>query len=332
MLKSGSVVIAGTGSYLPEKVLTNKDLEMIVDTSDEWILTRTGIKERRICPNGKATSDLGYEAALRAIEDASIPKKEIDLILCATISPDMPFPSTACFIQDKLGLDNIPAMDISAACSGFLYVIEVARNFILTGKYRNVLVIASECMSRYTDYTDRGICVLLGDGAGAAVLSFSEEENTGVLGSCIGSSGKFAGLLHAPAGGSLNPASFETVEKRMHFMKMEGSALFKIAILSMTEAVKKILDMSGTEKENVSLIVPHQANLRIINSVSKNLGIPIDKFFINIEKYGNMSAACVPIALDEAVKGGTVGKGDLLVTTAFGAGLTWAANLIKWSK
>ncbi|MCM8772899.1 MAG: ketoacyl-ACP synthase III [Candidatus Omnitrophica bacterium] len=324
------VAITGTGSYLPEIKLTNRDMEMMVDTSDEWIITRTGIKERRICPKGKASSDLGVEASLRAIADSGIKKEDIDFIICATITADMYFPSTACIIQKKLGLENIPAFDFQAACSGFIYGLEIAKGLILGCGYKNGLVIASECMSRLTDYTDRSTCVLLGDGAGAAIISYSKEE--GILDSYLASNGSYGNLLYTPGGGSLKSSSFEVIEKRMNFMKMEGSTLFKIAIHSMSEAVLKILEKNNLKKEDISLIIPHQANLRIIAGVAKNLDIPLEKFFINIEKYGNMSAACVPVALDEAVKSGKIKKGDLIILVAFGAGLTWASNLIRWVK
>ncbi len=324
------VEIIGTGSFLPEIRLTNRDMEMMVNTSDEWIMSRTGIKERRICPKGYASSDLGLEASLRAIEDAKIKKEEIDFIICATITPDMYFPSTACIIQKKIGLENIPSFDFQAACSGFIYGLEIAKGLISGCGYKKGLVIASECMSRLTDYTDRSTCVLLGDGAGAAIVSNSKED--GIIDSFLSSNGMYEELLYTPAGGSLLPSSFETIEKRMNFMKMEGSTLFKIAIYSMSEAVTKILERNGLKKEDISIVIPHQANFRIIAGVAKNLDMPIEKFFINIEKYGNMSAACVPIALDEAVKEGKVKKGDLVITVAFGAGLTWAANLIKWTK
>ncbi|MCM8808599.1 MAG: ketoacyl-ACP synthase III [Candidatus Omnitrophica bacterium] len=324
------VAIIGTGSYLPDLKLTNFDLEHMVDTSDEWIVTRTGIKERRICPKDKGASDLGFEASLIAIKDAGIKKEEIEFIICATITPDMYFPSTACIIQKKLGLENIPCFDFQAACSGFIYGLEIAKGLIHGCGYKKGLVIASECMSRLTDYTDRSTCVLLGDGAGAAIVS--ESQDNGIIDSYLSSNGKYENLLYTPAGGSLKPSSFETIEKRENFMKMEGSTLFKIAIYSMSESVVKLLEKNRIKKEDISIIIPHQANLRIITGIAKNLEIPIEKFFINIEKYGNMSAACVPIALDEAVKTGKIKKGDLIITVAFGAGLTWAANLIKWVK
>jgi len=323
--------IIGCGSYLPEKILTNADLEKMVDTSDEWIVTRTGIRERRICPENMASSDLGTEAAKKAIEDAAIPSGEIDMIICATITADMVFPSTACIIQNKLGLNDIPCFDISAACSGFIYGLEIAHNFIDAGKYKNILVIAAECMSRVTDYTDRSTCVLLGDGAAAAIVA-KTQENVGIIDSYLGASGAYGNLLYVPAGGSKMPATQETVEKRLHYMKMEGSSLFRIAVNAMSEAVKKVLERNGLTSDQISLIIPHQANIRIIQGVAKLTDIPMEKVFVNIEKYGNMSAASVGVALDEAVKSGKVRKGDLICMVSFGAGLTWAANLIKWGK
>ncbi|MCX8082179.1 MAG: ketoacyl-ACP synthase III [bacterium] len=326
----GNIVIAGTGSFLPSFILTNNDMEMMVDTSDEWIITRTGIKERRICPKNMASSDMGTEAAKDACKDAGIYPDDIDFIICATISPDKFFPSTACLIQAKLGIKDIPAFDISAACSGFIFGLEIASNLIAGGSYKTGLVIASECMSRLTDYTDRSTCVLLGDGAGAAIVKASEDK--GIMGSYISSDGSYGDILNAPAGGSARPASFDTVEKRMHFMKMEGAVLFKIAIETMCEAIHKLLKRFNLRKEDISLVIPHQANLRIINGVAKGMGMPPEKFYVNIEKYGNMSAACIPVALDEASKKGLLKKGDILVTVAFGGGLTWGANLIKWTK
>ncbi len=328
MLKAS---IIGMGSFLPDIILTNRDMEMMVDTTDEWIVTRTGIKERRICPRDMASSDLGCMAAKAACKDASISVQEIDFIIDTTITPDKFFPSTACLIESKLGIKNIPVFDLSAACSGFIYGLEIARNLIVCGTYKTGLVVANECMSRVTDYTDRSICILLGDGAGAVVVRASDEEE-GVIGSYISADGSYGDILNAPAGGSYMPASFATVEKHLHSMKMEGSTLFKIAVLSMTEAVNKILDRYGLKKEDVKMVIPHQANLRIIKGVARSLSMPIEKFYINIEKYGNMSAACIPIALDEAYRNKMIEKGDLIITVAFGGGLTWGANLIKWTK
>lgn len=324
------VAIAGTGSFLPPFVLNNNDFEIMVDTSDEWIVTRTGIKERRICPRNMASSDMGFEAAKMACKNAGISVEDIDFIICATVTPDKLFPSTACIIQMKLGIKNIPAFDISAACSGFIFALEIGKSLISEGGYKTGLIIATECMSRVTDYTERSISVLLGDGAGAAIIRESDEE--GLQGSFISADGSYGDILNAPAGGSASPASFDTVEKRMHFMKMEGAVLFKIAIQTMCESINTILKRFNLTKEDISLVIPHQANLRIINGVAKGMGMPPEKFFVNIEKYGNMSAVCIPVALDEASRKGLIKKGDIVVTVAFGGGLTWGANLIKWTK
>ncbi|HOV21071.1 MAG TPA: beta-ketoacyl-ACP synthase III [bacterium] len=324
------VIITGTGSYLPEIVLTNRDMEMMVDTSDEWITTRTGIKERRIAPKNISSSDLGKEAILNACNDANIVPEKIDFIICATITPDKFFPSTSCLIEHKLGIKKKFAFDISAACSGFLYGLEIARNLIETSGYQTGAVVAAECMSRITDYTNRETCVLLGDGAGAVIVQRSEEN--GVIGSYLSSDGGYEYLLHAPAGGSKLPSSFDTIENRLNFMKMEGQPLFKIAIITMCESINNILKKYKLKKEDISLIIPHQANLRIILGVAKNMKIPVEKFFVNIEKYGNMSAACVPVALDHANKKQLIKKGDYILTVSFGGGLTWGANLIKWYK
>lgn len=326
----GNAIIIGTGSFLPPYKLTNHDFEMMVDTSDEWIVTRTGIKERRVCPKWMATSDMGVEAAKAACQNAGISPEELDFIICATISPDKFFPSTACLIQAKLGLKDIPAFDISAACSGFIFGLEIADALISSGRYKTGIVIASECMSRLTDYTDRSTCVLLGDGAGAAVIKASDEP--GIIGSYISSDGSYGDILHAPAGGSAMPSSFDTVERRMHFMKMEGATLFKIAIETMCEAINILLKKCSVKKDEISLVIPHQANLRIINGVAKGLAMPNEKFYVNIEKYGNMSAACISVALDEANRKGLLKKGDIILTVAFGGGLTWGANLIKWTQ
>ncbi len=323
--------IIGVGSYVPENILTNADLEKMVDTSDEWIVTRTGIKERRICPAGKSSSDLGTEAAKRAISDAGISSEKVEMIICATITSDMPFPATSCIIQKKLGLDNIPCFDLSAACSGFIYGLEIARSLIDAGRYKTILVVAAECMSRVTDYQDRSTCVLLGDGAASAVVSKTEDD-FGIIDTYLGASGKYENLLCVPAGGSRMPASSETVEKRLHYMKMEGSTLFRIAVVAMSESIKKILEKNRLRVEDIDLVIPHQANIRIIQGVAKMVGVGMEKVFVNIEKYGNMSAASVGVALDEAKRTGRLKKGDLVCMVSFGAGLTWAANLLRWGR
>ena len=325
-------IIRGTGSYLPEKVLTNEDLERMVDTSDEWITTRTGIKERRICPENMASSDMGERACRAALENAGISPGDVDGIITATITPDVFFPSTACLIQQKLEIDDIPCFDISAACSGFVYGLEIARTLLSGGAYRTLLVVATECMSRITDYTDRGTCVLLGDGAGGAVVEAVDDEEGGILGSYLSASGKYERLLYMPGGGSRCPATHDSVEKRLHYMKMEGNALFRVAIQAMADSVRAVLKKFDVKKDDVAMVVPHQANLRIIKGVARNLGIPMERFMVNIHKYGNMSAACVPIALDECAREGRIRKNDYVVTASFGGGLTWGSNLIQWTK
>lgn len=319
--------IVSTGSYLPEKVLTNADLEKMVETSDEWIRTRTGVFERRIAAPEEAASDLGIRAGRLALERADFPPEKIDAVITATITGDYHFPSTACLIQKGLGAGNAFAFDLSAACSGFLYGLACSRGLILSGQCRNVLLVATETMSRVTDYTDRGTCVLLGDGAGAVLLAADGKD--AVLGSYLASDGSYTELLLMPAGGGRCPASHETVEKRLHFMKMEGQALFKVAVQSMSEAARKALERANVSPEEISLVIPHQANLRIIQAVVKNLSLPMEKVFLNIQNYGNMSAASVAVCLDEAVTGGQVKAGDLVLLFAFGAGLTWAAAVIR---
>ena len=319
--------IVSTGSYLPQKVLTNADLEKMVETSDEWIRTRTGVSERRIAAPEEAASDLGIRAGRLALERAKFSPEKIDAIITATITGDYHFPSTACLIQKGLGACNAFTFDLAAACSGFLYGLACSRGLIISGQCRNVLLIATETMSRVADYTDRGTCVLLGDGAGAVLLS--EDDKDAVLGSYLASDGGYAGLLFMPAGGSRQPASCETVDKRLHFMKMEGQALFKVAVQSMTEAARKAMDQARVSPEEISLLIPHQANLRIIQMVAKNLSVPMEKVFLNIQDYGNMSAASVAVGLDEAVTGGRVKTGDLALLFAFGAGLTWAATVLR---
>jgi len=323
------VGIIGLGKYLPEKRLTNEDLEKIVDTTDEWITERTGIKERRIARDDEATSDMAVNAAKKAIENAKLRPEDIDLIIVATITPDMFFPSTACVVQNKLGINHIPAFDISVACSGFIYGIAIADQFIKSGGYKHILVIAAEKMSSVVDWQDRSTCVLMGDGAGAAVLG--EVENGGVLSIYLGADGSKGDLLMMPAGGSRLPATASTVEARLHFLKMEGNVLFKHAVKVMAEAALKATEPLGLKGDDINLVIPHQANIRILNAVAKRMGIdPEKKVYLNIDKYGNMSAASSAVALTEAVEEGRVKKGDIIVLDAFGAGLTWGAIVIKW--
>ncbi|MFH2068624.1 MAG: beta-ketoacyl-ACP synthase III [Candidatus Omnitrophota bacterium] len=321
------IKIIGTGSYLPQKVLTNADLEKMVETSDEWISTRTGVSERRIAAPEEAASDLGIHACRLALERANFSPEKIDAIIAATITGDYHFPSTACLIQKGLGASNAFAFDLAAACSGFLYGLACSRGLILSGQCRNVLLVATETMSRVTDYTDRGTCVLLGDGAGAVLLSADEKD--AVLGSYLASDGNYTDLLFMPGGGGRYPASHETVDKRLHFMKMEGRALFKVAVQLMTEAARKALEQANASPGEISLVIPHQANLRIIQAVVKNLSMPMEKVFLNIHNYGNMSAASLAVGFDEAVAGGRVKANDLVLLFAFGAGLTWAAMVIR---
>jgi len=324
------VKIIGTGSYVPEKVLTNFDLEKMVETSDEWISTRTGIKERRILADDQTTSDLAYNASIKAIENAKISVDDIDLILVATVSPDMIFPATACFLQEKLKAFNATPFDLSAACSGFIYGVATAKAFIKSGMYKTVLLVGVEALSRITDWTDRNTCVLFGDGAGAMVFKADEQNcEDDVLSVYLGGDGRYTGLLNIPAGAAKYPATDETLKTRMHYIKMLGKDVFKIAVSKMAESALKALEMINKSKEDISLYVPHQANLRIIDAMIKKSGIDKDKVYINVQKYGNMSSATTIVALDEALKENKVKKGDLVELVAFGAGLTWGACVLK---
>jgi len=322
------VGIIGVGEYLPEKVLTNADLEKIVDTSDEWITTRTGIKQRRIAAETQAASDLASKAAQKALADAKLSPAELELIIVATITGDMQFPSVACFIQQALGAKNAVCFDIAAACAGFIYGISIAQQFIATGAYKNALVIGVEVLSRITDWQDRSTCVLFGDGAGAAVLS--EVKSGGILSTYLGGDGSLHELLMLPAGGSRQPATAQTIEDRLHYIKMRGNELFKIAVQAMTRAAQRALDKAGLKFSDVDMVIPHQANMRIIMAVAKKLGLSEDKIYLNIEKYGNMSSASTATALCEAVKAGKIKKGDIVLLDAFGAGLVWGACVIQW--
>ncbi|MEA3490161.1 MAG: beta-ketoacyl-ACP synthase III [Candidatus Omnitrophota bacterium] len=323
------VGILGLGKYLPENILTNADLERMVETSDEWITTRTGIKERRIAADNEATSDMASKAARGALKKAGLEPKDIDLIIVATITPDMFFPSTACLLQNKLGARNIPAFDIAVACSGYIYGLTIAEKFIKNGSCKYALVVAAEKLSAVTDWEDRSTCVLFGDGAGAAVIG--EVEDGGILGASLGADGSKGDLLRLPAGGSRMPASIKTVENKLHTIKMEGNVLFKHAVKIMADAALAVTEPLGLKGDDIALIIPHQANIRILNALAKRMGVdPEKKVYLNIEKYGNMSAASSAVALTEAVEEGRIKKGDIILMDAFGGGLTWGALLIKW--
>lgn len=324
-----SVVIKGTGSYTPETVKTNDDLAKMVDTSDEWIFSRTGIKERRIAAADEHASDMGAKAAIRALENAGMEPKDIDLVIVATITPDMPFPSTACLIQTKLGIPKAVCMDIEAACSGFLYIMEVATSLIKSSRYRNALIVGTEKLSSILDWEDRTTCVLFGDGAGAAVLGPSETPDTGLLDFKLGADGANGEVLYMPGGGSAHPATSASLDSRLHYLKMRGREVFKLAVKVMEQAAKEILEQNGLNSDQLACVIPHQANLRIIELLSSRLEIPMDRFYLNLEKYGNTSAASIPIALDEAFREGRFQSGDLILLVAFGAGLTWGATLVR---
>jgi 3-oxoacyl-[acyl-carrier-protein] synthase-3 len=321
--------IISTGSYLPEKVLSNSEMEKMLDTSDEWITERTGIRERRIADSTQAASDLAYEASRIALERAGLGPEDIDLIIVATITGDMPFPSTACFLQDKLGATNAAGFDINAACSGFLYSLYIADSFIKSGKHRRILVAGTEVLSKITDWDDRRTCVIFGDGAGAVIVGPSNDDS-GLLSININSDGKMWDLIHVPGGGSRNPVSQSSIEQRMHYIKMKGNETFKVAVRTLEDIALKTLEENNIDPSSLSLLIPHQANLRIIQATADRLKVPMDKVFINLDKYGNTSAASIPIALDEALQSGRIKEGDYILLEAFGGGLTWASALIKW--
>ncbi len=301
----------------------------MLDTSDEWITERTGIKERRIADESQASSDLAYEASKIAIERAGLKSDDIDLIIVATVTGDMPFPSSACILQDKLGAINAAAFDINATCSGFLYGLYVADSLIKSHMHKNVLITGAEVLSKITDWDDRTTCILFGDGAGAVIIEPTEEDR-GILSTHINSDGRMWELLHMPGGGSRNPASIDSIEKRLHYIKMKGNETFKVAVRTLEDLVCKTLKENNLEPSRLSLLVPHQANLRIIQATADRLGISMDKVIVNIDRYGNTSAASIPIALDEAVRTGRIRDGDYILLEAFGGGLTWASALIKW--
>jgi len=323
------VHIVGTGSYTPERVLTNQDLEKIVDTSDEWITSRTGIKERRISDPKTPSSYLATEAATRALADAGIAGEALDQIIIGTVTGDRTFPSTACIVQDRLGATRAHAFDISAACAGFLYGLSIGRTAVASGSADTVLVIGVETLSRIVDWTDRNTCVLFGDAAGAVVLR-STGKPGGILATRLHSDGSLVHLLEMPAGGSLMPPSHETVEKRLHTIHMSGNDVFKHAVRAMESVALEALEAAGRKPEEVSLFVPHQANYRIIDATARRLGLPMERVFVNLDRYGNTSSASIPLALDEARRAGRIRAGDLIEMVTFGGGFTWAAAVVEW--
>jgi len=329
MPKPLRAAITGLGSAVPDRLLTNADLEKFLDTSDEWITTRTGIRERRVVADGQCTADLGAEAARKALAEAGVEPSQLDLIICATVTPDMVFPATACFIQSALGATDVPAFDISAACSGFLYGLAIASQFIETGTYNKILVIGAEALSRFADYTDRTSCILFGDGAGAAVLEPTGEPGKGILYSVLHADGGGWDFIHVPAGGAREPASEASVRARRHFIKMRGRDVYKFAVEKMQWLLGECMAKCNLTPDDVSLVIPHQVNSRIIASATERQNFPPEKVYMNIDRFGNTSAASIPLAMDEARRKGLIGPGSVLLLVAFGAGLTWAGTVVK---
>lgn len=324
-----AIAIRGTGRAVPERVLSNADLEKMIETSNEWIITRTGIRERRIIAEDQSTLTLAVEASRKAMEAASLTPADIDLILVATITPEYPFPATACFLQQALGAGHVPAFDISGACSGFVYALNTAAHFVHRGTYRHVLIVGAESMSRFTDYQDRGTCILFGDAAGAAVIGPAQRGDQGIYHQLMGADGNGAPMIICPAGGAREPASRRTVDERMHYLKMRGREVYKFAVTKMQEVIQDALTARKLSPADIAMIIPHQSNLRIIESATEKLGLPPEKVYVNIERYGNTSGASVPVALDEVIRSGRVKPGDWVLLAAFGAGLTWATSLIR---
>ena len=318
----------GLGFYVPQRVMTNADLEKLVETSDEWIRTRTGISQRRIAAAGENTSDLALKAAQAALADAKLKPTDLDMLIVATMTPDMPCPATACILQAKLGAPQAAATDVAAACSGFLYGLVMGQQFIANGTFKNILVVGAEVLSRVVDWTDRGTCVLFGDGAGAAVIGPTTRGQ--ILSMVLGADGTKADLLKVPGGGAAQPASAESVQARAHFLKMNGTEVFKHAVRGMSEAALAAVKKAGLKPEQIACVVPHQANVRIVQAVVERAGIPLGKVFLNVDRYGNMSAASTIVALCEAVRDGRIKKGDYVLLVVFGAGLTWGAAVLRW--
>ncbi len=324
-----SVSITGTGAYVPEKILSNADLERMVETSDEWILTRTGIRERRVATADETTSDMAAEAAKAALENAGVAACDVDLILVATVTPDMFFPSTACFVQTKIGAKRAVCFDVSAACSGFLYAVETARQFVANGTFQTALVIGAEKLSTIVDWTDRNTCVLFGDGAGAAVLQH-RPGSRGILSTHMGSDGSYAEILQIPGGGCRYPVTAENLHEKLNSIKMNGKETYKQAVSAMLNAANIVLEQSGLRPEDLACIIPHQANVRIIEAIADRMGVSLEKFMINLDRFGNTSAAAVAIALDEAHRTGRMKRGENVLLVVFGGGLTWAGSVIEW--
>jgi len=323
-------VVLGTGSELPSKVITNEDLEKTVDTSDEWITARTGIKERRVLEDGKGNADMAYRAAVRALKDAGLEAMDLEAIIMGTVTPDYPFPSSACVLEDMLGARKVFSFDVNAACSGFLNALAVADSFIRTRMIQNALVVGSDTMSRLLNWQDRSTCILFGDGAGAVVIGASNDGDRGILSTRLRTDGSYVKTLYVPAGGSLRPASLESVQNNEHTITMNGKEVFKIAVRSMEEISYQVLDEAGVNVNQVSLVIPHQANRRIIIALAERLGIPMEKVVVNLNKYGNTSAASVPVALDEARRQKRIRPGDIVLLNAFGAGFAWGAAVIRF--
>ncbi len=325
-----SVSILGTGSYLPEKVLTNAHLEKLVDTSDEWITTRTGIKERRIAGEGEFTSDMAAGAARQALDQAGLNAEDLDMILVATVSPDMMFPCTACFVQTVIGAKRAICMDLSAACSGFLYALEVAKQFVATGACEHILVVGADKLSALVDWTDRNTCVLFGDGAGAAVVGHRPGHGAELLRSVMGSDGSFSDILSMPGGGCRIPITRDNFDEKLNTIKMSGKEVFKQAVVAMQSAAVELIETSGISTDQLAWIIPHQANIRIIEAIAQRLKVGMERVYVNLDRYGNTSAAAVAIALDEAHRLGKFQPGDHILLVVFGGGLTWASTLVRW--
>lgn len=324
------VTITAVGAYTPERVLTNADLQKIVDTTDEWIVTRTGIRERRIAAKGEATSDLAVRAARKTLAARGLDPTEIDLIVLATVTPDMPFPAAACFVQEKLGARRAWSFDVSGACSGFIYALAVGTQFVATGAHRRVLVIGADTMSSVTDYTDRATCILFGDAGGAVLLEPAPPDGPGILDFVLRADGSGAPLLCLPGGGSLNPTSAETVRTRMHYLKQAGRQVFKYAVEEMVKVTREILDRHRLSPQDIALVIPHQANLRILDAYAERMGFTMEKVVANIDRYGNTTAATIPLAMSEALAQKRLKRGDRVILASFGAGFTCASALLKW--